>query len=114
MGMATLAGVRRSLLGNHHAATPHTSQRTTLHLNSATPAHALVYGCEITTEIVDALSRPKLAENENLELVDRDDEILFSKERGPPQAWQGNSPDAVASGPYRPIPETRTTPLIQE
>ena len=35
------------------------------------------YGCEIIAEKVDFLSRPKLAENENPELVDRDDEIPF-------------------------------------
>ena len=35
------------------------------------------YGCEIIAEKVDFLSRPKSAENENPELVDRDDEIPF-------------------------------------
>jgi single-strand DNA-binding protein len=30
------------------------------------------YGCEIIAEKVDFLSRPKSAENENPELVDRD------------------------------------------
>ncbi len=35
------------------------------------------YGCEIIAENVDFLSRPKSAENENPELVDRDDEIPF-------------------------------------
>jgi single-strand DNA-binding protein len=35
------------------------------------------YGCEIIAEKVDFLSRPKSAQNENPELVDRDDEIPF-------------------------------------
>ena len=35
------------------------------------------YGCEIIAEKVDFLSRPKSAEAENPELVDRDDEIPF-------------------------------------
>jgi single-strand DNA-binding protein len=35
------------------------------------------YGCEIIAEKADFLSRPKSAENENPELVDRDDEIPF-------------------------------------
>ena len=35
------------------------------------------YGCEIIAEKVDFLSRPKATENENPELVDRDDEIPF-------------------------------------
>ena len=35
------------------------------------------YGCEIIAEKVDFLSRPKSMENENPELVDRDDEIPF-------------------------------------
>jgi single-strand DNA-binding protein len=35
------------------------------------------YGCEIIAEKVDFLSRPKSAEGENPELVDRDDEIPF-------------------------------------
>ena len=35
------------------------------------------YGCEIIAEKVDFLSRPKSAETENPELVDRDDEIPF-------------------------------------
>jgi len=35
------------------------------------------YGCVIIAEKVDFLSRPKSAENENPELVDRDDEIPF-------------------------------------
>ena len=35
------------------------------------------YGCEIIAEKVDFLSRPKSAENENPELVDRDDKIPF-------------------------------------
>ena len=35
------------------------------------------YGCEIIAEKVDFLSRPKSAESENPELVDRDDEIPF-------------------------------------
>ena len=35
------------------------------------------YGCEIIAEQVDFLSRPKSAESENRELVDRDDEIPF-------------------------------------
>jgi hypothetical protein len=47
-------------------------------------AHAFVYGCEITAEIVDSLSRPKSVEIENPELVDRDDEIPLSKQRGLP------------------------------
>jgi hypothetical protein len=47
--------------------------------NPETHAHAFVYGCEITAEIVDSLSRPKSVENENPELVDRDDEIPLSK-----------------------------------
>jgi single-strand DNA-binding protein len=38
---------------------------------------ALPYGCEIIAEKADFLSRPKSAENQNPELVDRDDEILF-------------------------------------
>jgi hypothetical protein len=52
--------------------------------NPETHAHAFVYGCEITAEIVDSLSRPKSVENENPELVDRDDEIPLSKQRGLP------------------------------
>jgi single-strand DNA-binding protein len=35
------------------------------------------YGCEIIAEKVDFLSRPKSAETEHPELVDRDDEIPF-------------------------------------
>ena len=35
------------------------------------------YGCEIIAEKVDFLSRPKSAEFESPELVDRDDEIPF-------------------------------------
>ncbi|NEY92004.1 single-stranded DNA-binding protein, partial [Rhodobacteraceae bacterium KMS-5] len=35
------------------------------------------YGCEIIADKVDFLSRPKAAEGENPELVDRDDEIPF-------------------------------------
>ena len=35
------------------------------------------YGCEIIAEKVDFLSRPKATENENPELVDREDEIPF-------------------------------------
>ena len=35
------------------------------------------YGCEIIAEKVDFLSRPKSVENENPELVDRNDEIPF-------------------------------------
>jgi single-strand DNA-binding protein len=35
------------------------------------------YGCEIIAEKVDFLSRPKATENENPELVDRDDEVGF-------------------------------------
>ena len=35
------------------------------------------YGCEIIAEKVDFLSRPKSAEGEAPELVDRDDEIPF-------------------------------------
>jgi hypothetical protein len=45
--------------------------------NSETHAHAFVYGCEIIAEKIDFLSRTKSVENENPELVDRDDEILF-------------------------------------
>ena len=36
-----------------------------------------LYGCELIAEKVDFLSRPKSTENENSELVDRDDEIPF-------------------------------------
>ena len=35
------------------------------------------YGCEIIAEKVDFLSRPKSAEGQDPELVDRDDEIPF-------------------------------------
>ena len=35
------------------------------------------YGCEIIAEKVDFLSRPKSADGESPELVDRDDEIPF-------------------------------------
>lgn len=35
------------------------------------------YDCEIIAEKVDFLSRPKSAEHENPELVDRDDKIPF-------------------------------------
>ena len=35
------------------------------------------YGCEIIAEKVDFQIRPKSAENETPELVDRDDEIPF-------------------------------------
>ena len=35
------------------------------------------YGCEIIAEKVDFLSRPKATENENPELIGRDDEIPF-------------------------------------
>ena len=35
------------------------------------------YGCEIIAEKVDFFSRPKSAESENPEPVDRDDEIPF-------------------------------------
>lgn len=36
-----------------------------------------LYGCETIAEKVDLLSRPKATENENPELVDRNDEIPF-------------------------------------
>jgi single-strand DNA-binding protein len=47
------------------------------HLRGLVEAGPHGYGCEIIAENVDFGSRPKSAENENPELVDRDDEIPF-------------------------------------
>ena len=46
-------------------------------VNSMFKAFAVRDGCEIIAKKVDFLSRPKSAENENPELLDRDDEIPF-------------------------------------
>jgi hypothetical protein len=58
--------------------------------------------------MVDFLSRPKSAENENPEVVNRDDEIPFGKERGlPERTRQGNLQGSVDLGPFRKVDEVR-------
>jgi hypothetical protein len=47
-------------------------------------AAQVLWSRSVKTGRITPLGRPKLAENENLELVDRDDDILLSKDRGLP------------------------------
>ena len=70
------------------------------------------YGCEIIAEKVDFLSRPKSAENENPELVDRDDEIPFYERGLSPWVRGGNPPGSLTGqGPRRWFPRSLHEPL---